>query len=161
MSIDRQLFKSVLRRWASGVTIVTTRAGERVFGMTASAFSSVSLDPPLVLVCIEKKAHTLPWIVESGVFAVNVLADDQQELSTRFATEGNESVRFEGVACRSGPTGAPWLPDTLAVLDCRVTAAHDAGDHFIYVGTVEAAEFAAEREPLLHYDARYRALAPR
>ena len=159
MSVDRQLFKSALGRWVSGVTIVTTCAGERVFGMTASAFSSVSLDPPLVLVCIEKKAHTLPWIVESGVFAVNVLAKDQHELSIRFATQGNESVRFEGLACRSGPSGAPWLPGTVAVLDCRVAAAHDAGDHWIYVGEVQAAEVAAEREPLLYYDARYCALA--
>ena len=159
--IDRQLFKSALGRWVSGVTIVTTRAGERVFGMTASAFSSVSLDPPLVLVCIAKKAHTLPWIVESGVFAVNVLAKDQHELSNRFATEGNESVRFEGLACRSGPSGAPWLPDTVAVLDCRVAAAHDAGDHWIYVGEVQAAEVAAGRAPLLYYDASYRSLAAR
>ena len=159
--IDRQLFKSALRQWASGVTIVTTRAGERSFGMTASAFSSVSLDPPRVLVCIEKKAHTLPWIARSGVFAVNVLADDQQELSTRFATEGNESLRFDGLACRSGPTGSPWLPGTVAVLDCRVAAAHDAGDHWIYVGDVLAAEAAAGREPLLYFDARYRALAAR
>jgi len=159
--IDRQHFKSALRRWASGVTIVTTRAGERFFGMTASAFSSVSLDPPLVLVCIENKAHTLPWIVKSAVFAVNVLADDQQELSNRFATEGNESVRFDGLACRSGPTGSPWLPGTVAVLDCRVIAAHDAGDHWIYVGEVQAAEVAAGREPLLYYDASYRSLAAR
>ena len=157
--IDRQLFKSVLRRWASGVTIVTTRTGERVFGMTASAFCSVSLEPPLVLVCIDKKAHTLPWIVESGVFAVNVLARDQHEVANRFATEGNESVRFEGIACRRGPSGAPWLPDTVAVLDCRVVAAHDAGDHWIYIGEVQAAEVAAQRDPLLYYDARYRSLA--
>jgi len=159
--IDPQLFKSVLRRWASGVTIVTTRVDERVFGMTASAFNSVSLEPPLVLVCIDKKAHTLPWIVESGVFAVNVLAKDQHELANRFATDGNESVRFEGIACRSGPSGAPWLPDTVAVLDCRIAAAHDAGDHWIYVGEVQATEVAAGREPLLYYDARYRSLADR
>lgn len=159
--IDRQRFKAALRRWASGVTIVTTRAGERVFGMTASAFSSVSLEPPLVLVCIDKQAHTLPWIVESGVFAVNVLAKGQRELADRFATEGNELARFEGIACRSGPSGAPWLPDTVAVLDCRVAVAHDAGDHWIYVGEVRATEVAAGREPLLYYDARYRALADR
>jgi flavin reductase (DIM6/NTAB) family NADH-FMN oxidoreductase RutF len=159
--IDRQHFKSALRQWASGVTIVTTRCGERIFGMTASAFSSVSLDPPLVLVCIEKKAHTLPWIVESGVFAVNVLAEGQHELSNRFATDGNESVRFDGLACRSGPSGAPWLPDTVAVLDCRVAGAHEAGDHWIYVGEVQTAEVVAGREPLLYYDATYRSLAAR
>jgi flavin reductase (DIM6/NTAB) family NADH-FMN oxidoreductase RutF len=161
VSVDRAHYKSALRRWASGVTIVTTRCGERIFGMTASAFSSVSLDPPLVLVCIEKKAHTLPWIVESGVFAVNVLADDQHELANRFATEGNESVRFDGLSCRSGPTGSPWLQGTVAVLDCRVASAHEAGDHWIYVGEVEAAEVAAGREPLLYCDARYCALAAR
>ena len=160
MSIDRDLFKSALRRWASGVTIVTTRAGGQLAGMTASAFSSVSLAPPLVLVCIEKKAHTLPLLEESGIFAVNMLAHDQRELADRFAATGNEAQRFDGIVCRSGPTGAPWLPDTLAVLDCRVAAAHDAGDHIIYVGSVEAAEFAASRQPLLHYDAKYRALVP-
>jgi flavin reductase (DIM6/NTAB) family NADH-FMN oxidoreductase RutF len=160
LTIDRQLFKTVLRRWASGVTIITTRVGDQFAGMSASAFSSVSLDPPLVLVCIEKKAHTLPWLEKSGVFAVNVLACGQDDLSNRFATTGNEAVRFDGIECRSGPTGAPWLPGTLAVLDCRVAAAHDAGDHFIYVGSVEAAEFEGEREPLVHYDAKYRALAP-
>lgn len=161
MSIDRQLYKSVLRHWASGVTIITTRVGDEIAGMTASAFSSVSLDPPLVLACIEKKAHTLPLLAKSGVFAVNVLAHDQRELSDRFATTGNEAQRFDGIVCRSGLTGAPWLPGTLAVLDCIVTAAHDAGDHVIYVGSVEAAEFSDSLEPLLHYDARYRGLTPR
>jgi flavin reductase (DIM6/NTAB) family NADH-FMN oxidoreductase RutF len=158
VGVDRQLFKSVLRRWASGVTIVTTRAGERVLGMTASSFASVSLDPPLVLVCADKRAHTQPLIEESGVFAVNVLSAEQRELSHRFATTGNEALRFEGIESRVGPTGAPWLPGALAVLDCRVVAAHDAGDHVIYVGEVEAAEYADDREPLLYFDARYHRL---
>jgi len=140
---------------------VTTRAGERELGMTVSAFSSVSLDPPLVLVCADKKSHTCPLIAESGLFAVNVLADGQRELSNRFATDGNEAVRFDGLACRRGPTGAPWLPGAVAVLDCRLEAAHDAGDHWIYVGRVEAAEVADGCEPLVYYDARYRTLAPR
>lgn len=159
--IDRDLFKRVLRRWASGVTIVTTRVGDRVLGMTASSFSSVSLDPPLVLVCADKTSHTLPMIRESKVFAVNVLADDQHELSTRFAITGNEDVRFEGIPVRSGTTGAPWLPGTLAVLDCRVVAEHDAGDHVIYVGEVLEAEVDESREPLLYYDACYRRLQPK
>ena len=159
MPVDRQLFKSVLRRWASGVSIVTTRAGERVAGMTVSSFSAVSLDPPLVLVCGDKKALTLPVLAEAGVFAVNVLAADQFELSAQFALSGNEELRFEGLVWRSGPTGSPWLPDTLAVLDCRTVAAHEAGDHVIYVGEVEAAEFDAGREPLTYYDAAYRRFA--
>lgn len=161
MAIELALFKSALRRWASGVTIVTARAGERELGMTVSAFSSVSLDPPLVLVCADKRAHTNPLIAEGGVFAVNLLADDQWELSNRFATQGNEAVRFEGLPCRRGPSGAPWLPDTLAVLDCRVVATHDAGDHVIYVGEVLAAEVDPSREPLVYYEAGYRLLAPK
>jgi 3-hydroxy-9,10-secoandrosta-1,3,5(10)-triene-9,17-dione monooxygenase reductase component len=159
LSVDRQLFKSVLRRWVSGVSIVTTRAGERVAGMTVSSFSAVSLDPPLVLVCADKKALTLPVLAEAGVFAVNVLAADQFELSAQFALSGNEELRFEGLVCRNGPTGSPWLPDTLAVLDCRTVATHDAGDHQIYVGRVEAAEFDETREPLVYYDGGYRRLA--
>lgn len=158
--VDRQLFRSVLRRWASGVTVVTTHAGGRDAGMTVSAFSSVSLDPPLVLVCADKKAKTRPLIDASGIFAVNVLAAGQQELSNRFAEEGNEDVRFDGFECRRGPSGAPWLPGTLAVIDCRVAAAHDAGDHVIYVGEAIAAEVHPTRAPLVYCDAGYRALAP-
>lgn len=160
MPVERQLFKSVLRRWTSGVAIVTTRAGERVAGMTVSSFSAVSLEPPLVLFCADKRALTEPVLAEAGVFAVNVLAAEQLELSAQFALAGNEPLRFEGLACRSGPTGSPWLPDTLAVLDCRTVAAHEAGDHVIYVGEVEAAAFDAAREPLAYYDAAYRRLAP-
>ncbi len=160
MAIERDPFKTLLRRWASGVAIVTTRAGERVAGMTATSFSSVSLEPPLVLVCADKKALTLPVLEEAGVFAVNVLAEDQHELSARFALSGNEPLRFEGLLCRSGPTGSPWLPETLAVLDCQTVARHDAGDHVILVGEVQAAEWDDARAPLLYYDAAYRRLAP-
>ena len=160
MAIERPCFKTLLRRWASGVAIVTTRAGERVAGMTATSFTSVSLEPPLVLVCADKKALTLPVLEDAGVFAVNVLAEDQHELSARFALSGNEALRFEGLVCRSGPTGSPWLPETLAVLDCRTVATHDAGDHVILVGEVEAAECDERRAPLLYYDAAYRRLAP-
>lgn len=159
MSLDPQLFKAVLRRWASGVTIVTTHAAGRDAGMTMSAFSSVSLEPPLVLVCADKKAKTRPLIDASGIFAVNVLAADQQALSDRFAKDGNEDVRFDGLECRRGASGALWLPDTLAVIDCRLAATHDAGDHVIYVGHVIAAEVHPTRAPLVYCDAGYRALA--
>jgi flavin reductase (DIM6/NTAB) family NADH-FMN oxidoreductase RutF len=161
VAVDPALFRSVLRRWASGVTIVTTHAGSHDAGMTVSAFSSVSLDPPLVLFCADKHAKTRPLIDVSGIFAVNVLAVDQHDLSTRFATEGNEASRFHDLACRRGPSGALWLPDTLAVLDCRVESRHDAGDHVIYVGHVIAAEVHPTREPLVYHDAGYRSIAPR
>jgi flavin reductase (DIM6/NTAB) family NADH-FMN oxidoreductase RutF len=140
------------------VTIVTSRAGERVHGMTVSAFTSVSVDPPLVLICADKSSDTLNVIAEGGVFAVNVLAHDQEELSERFAW-GEESTRLEGVDWHSGATGSPLLSGVSAWLDCRVAAAHDAGDHVIYVGRVEALE-TGDAEPLLYFAGKYRSLTP-
>lgn len=159
MPIRADEFKNALRRWASGVTIVTSRAGERVHGMTVSAFASVSVDPPLVLICADKSSDTLNVIAEGGVFAVNVLARGQEELAERFAW-GEESTRLEGVDWHSAATGSPLLSGVSASLDCRVVAAHDAGDHVIYVGRVEALE-AGDAEPLLYFAGKYRSLAPR
>jgi flavin reductase (DIM6/NTAB) family NADH-FMN oxidoreductase RutF len=140
------------------VAIVTAAAGDRVHGMTVSAFASVSLAPPLVLVCADKTSHTLELMEAGRVFAVNVLAAGQQPLSNRFASKKDEHRRFEGVAWRRGATGAPLLEGTVAALDCRVVAAHDAGDHVIYVGQVEGAEVHGG-EPLLYHAGSYRELA--
>ena len=159
MALDPELFKAALRRWASGVTIITARHNGEVGGMTVSAFSSVSLEPPLVLACADKGSNTNPLIAQGGVFAANILSANQQELSNRFAKTGNEAVRFDGLDCKTGAGGAPWIPGALAVLDCEVESAHDAGDHIIYVGRVLDC-VVADSEPLLYYDARYRALAP-
>ena len=157
MSSER--LREALGRWASGVAIVTSRAGERVHGMTVSAFSSVSLDPPLVLVCADKASDTYAVIAEAGFFAVNILSSEQQDLSNRFASEKDEHRRFVGLETREAVTGAPLLPGCLAHLDCQLVATHDAGDHVIYVGRVEAVEEDAAREPLLHFQSAYRALA--
>ena len=159
MPIDSSRFKDALRHWASGVTIITARSGDEVCGMTVSAFSSVSADPPLVLVCADRSCKTRPAIAAGGVFAVNILARGQEELSTRFATDGNEARRFDGLHCKTGPSGAPWIPGALAVIDCKVASAHEAGDHTIYVGEVLEIEFSAG-EPLLYYQASYRSLRP-
>jgi flavin reductase (DIM6/NTAB) family NADH-FMN oxidoreductase RutF len=126
--------------------------------MTVSAFSSVSLQPPLVLVCADLASITLEVIEASGVFAVNLLAADQRELSDRFASKEWEHRRFEGLEWRAGSTGSPLLPGSLASLDCRVVASHRAGDHVIYVGQVETAELGAA-EPLVYHAGAYRALA--
>ena len=160
MAVPAPLFRAALGRWASGITVVTSRAGDRVHGMTVSAFSSVSLEPPLVLVCAALESITLEVIEASRVFAVNLLAAGQSELSDRFASKEWEYRRFEGVEWRAGATGAPLLPGSLASLDCRVVASHGAGDHVIYVGEVEAAELGTE-EPLVYYAGAYRALVPR
>jgi flavin reductase (DIM6/NTAB) family NADH-FMN oxidoreductase RutF len=159
MTLNSDRFKDALRRWASGVTIITTCCDGENAGMTVSAFSSVSLHPPLVLACADKRSNTNPLIAKSGVFCANILALDQEELSNRFAKTGNEAIRFEGLACERGSTGSPRLPGALATLDCRVDAAHDAGDHVIYVGAVVDAQIGAGK-PLLYYDAGYHFLEP-
>lgn len=160
MPISADEFKSALRCWASGVTIVTARDGETVHGMTVSAFSSVSMDPPLVLVCADRSSNTCPLIARGGAFVANVLAAGQEDLSNRFASKQEEWRRFEGLDCHALASGAPVLPGVLAALDCRLVAAHEAGDHVIYVGCVEAVE-SRDAEPLLYYAASYRALSPK
>jgi flavin reductase (DIM6/NTAB) family NADH-FMN oxidoreductase RutF len=155
VSVSSDDLKKVLSWWTTGVTVVTARASDRIHGMTVSAFTEVSLDPPLVLVCADKASLTHPVIAEGRVFAVNILARDQQDLSRRFASKEDEHRRFEGLAYRTGKTGAPLLENTVAALDCRVVAAHDAGDHVIYVGKVEQVDLSADREPLLYQSGGY------
>jgi flavin reductase (DIM6/NTAB) family NADH-FMN oxidoreductase RutF len=159
MSISADDFKRALGRCATGVTIVTARTGDRVHGMTVSAFTEVSLDPPLVLVCADRKSNTLPVIEAAGVFAVNVLARDQQALSKRFASKEDEWRRFDGLETDVGATGAPLLRGVVANLDCRVIAAHPHGDHVVYVGRVEEVR-SFDREPLLYYRGTYGGFAP-
>jgi flavin reductase (DIM6/NTAB) family NADH-FMN oxidoreductase RutF len=158
MAIDVDQYRSVLGKWATGVTIVTSRAGERIHGMTVSDFAGVSLSPPLVMVCADKSSNTLTLIQEGRNFAVNLLASDQQALSNKFASKKEEWTRFEGLDCGRGVTGAPLIPDALASLDCAVEAIHDAGDHQIVVGRVEAV-VERDRPPLLYFAGDYRALA--
>lgn len=155
MPVSAEAFKDALRRWPSGVTIVTSRAGDRIHGMTVSAFASVSLDPPLVLVCADKASNTHGLVAEAGIFAVNVLAAGQEALSNRFASKKDEHRRFEGVPWKVAATGAPILEGVVVALDCRVVAAHDAGDHVIYVGRVESAEM-RDAEPLVYHAGAYR-----
>lgn len=154
MPVSPEEFKQVLGRWTTGVTIVTARSGDRVHGMTVSAFTEVSLDPPLVLVCADKSSNTLPVIEEGRVFAVNILARGQEALSNRFASKKDEWKRFEGLEVEHGPTGAPLIAGALAQLDCRVVHAHEHGDHVVYVGEVESARW-SDAEPLLHSRGAY------
>lgn len=158
MAIGGDEFKRCMARWPSGVTILTTRAGERIHGMTVSDFSGASLSPPLVSVCCNRESITTRLIAEAGCFAVNVLAADQQALSNRFASKKLEDVRFEGLEFERGPTGAPLIPGAVVNMDCRLVATHDAGDHVIYLGEIEAAQV-HDREPLLYWDGAYRHLA--
>ncbi len=153
--IASEEFKNLLGRWTTGVTIVTTRSGEKVHGMTVSAFSEVSLDPPLVLVCCDESSNTQLLMAEGGIFAVNILARGQEALSNRFASKEDEWRRFDGLSWDTEATGAPILSDTVAALDCRVVATHDVGDHVLYVGEVEAWRVDEAREPLLYQSGSY------
>ena len=155
MGVTSEDFKRALGRWATGVTIVTARDGDQIHGMTVSAFTEVSLVPPLVLVCCDRTSNTHVVMADGGVFAVNVLARDQEALSNRFASKKDESRRFEGLETETGATGAPILKGTVGAFDCRVEAAHDAGDHVLYVGRVEWLRVDPAAEPLLYQSGSY------
>ena len=143
--------------FASGVTVVTTVHEGKLRGVTVSAFSSVSLNPPLVLVCLANEAESREWIAESRVFAVNILADEQEFLAERFAARAPlVNARFDGVPYHTASTGSPILADSLAWYDCRVEAMHGGGDHVVFIGRVEALGFGAEgKSPLVYFANRY------
>jgi flavin reductase (DIM6/NTAB) family NADH-FMN oxidoreductase RutF len=158
VGIDPEGFRRVLAQWASGVAIVTSRHAGRVQGMTVSAFSSVSLEPPLVLVCADRTSITNEIIQASKVLGVSVLSAQQRELSRRFSSKKDEHRRFEGLACAEGNTGCPRVPGALAWLDCHVVQAVDAGDHVVYIAEVDSAEV-SEGRPLLYFRSSYVDLA--
>jgi flavin reductase (DIM6/NTAB) family NADH-FMN oxidoreductase RutF len=160
MPVDPETFKKTLGCWASGVTIVTSQLGAERLGMTVSAFSSVSLSPPLVLVCADKASNTNALIQKSRAFTVNVLAAGQSALSNLFADKKREAIRFDGLECETGATGCPRLPGALSALDCRVRDEIDAGDHIVYIALVEAAKVVGEREPLVYFRGAYKSLGP-
>ena len=158
MAIDRAELRRVMGHFATGVTVITTHDGSgRICGLTANAVCSLSLTPPLLLVCVDKKAESYPSFERSGVFAVNILGAGQEEVSRRFAVSGGE--KFTGLEYRSGKTGAPILEGSLASVECRIIEAHEGGDHTIYVGEVEGCEAAANGPPpLLFFRGRYHRL---
>ena len=159
MPVDADAFRRALALWPSGVSIVTARAGDDIHGMTASAFASVSLAPPLVLVCLDQQANTLALLRRGRNMAINVLAETQRALSARFASKEHEWTRFAGLTCARAKNGAPLIPGAHMALACTVTALHEAGDHVIAVGLVEEA-VVRDGPPLIYYGARYRKLAP-
>lgn len=153
--VSPDTFRAVLGRFASGITVVTlSDPMGRPHGMTVSAFSSVSMTPPLVLVCIDRVATMLPLFEPAGTFGVNLLSGAQADLSRRFADEAME-LRFDGVAWEPGPGGAPWLNSAHANLSCRVTQRVTAGDHEIIVGLVIGARHADSSEPLVYHRGTY------
>jgi len=158
-AFDDATFRHVLARFATGVVVVTGSTPDGPAGLTCQSFSSLSLDPPLVLLSTARSSKTWPRIEATGRFAVNVLAADQADLSERFAVSGGD--KFAGVPWRTGALGNPLLAGSIAHLECDVHAVHDGGDHVIVLGRVRALEAPGlEREsPLVYFRSAYRSLA--
>ena len=153
MSVSPDEFRAVLGRFPSGVTVVTTTGADGSDeGMTVSAFCSVSLDPPLVLICIEKSASVYEALTNAPGFVVNVLSAKQEQIGRRFSIIDID--RFQGVGFTRSANGYAILDDVLAVIECRRFALHQAGDHTIIVGEVEATR-AETGTPLLYYRGGY------
>lgn len=156
MAIEKQLFRQVCGKFASGITIVTVLDNTGApHGMTANSFTSVSMDPPLVLVCVDHRARILEHFHFSYHFAINILSAGQRPLSDRFAGSGYD--RFAGVEWKPGETGVPLLPDVLASIECARTNVVTAGDHDILIGEVLHVNF-QDGDPLLFYGSQYRQL---
>lgn len=156
MSLTDQ-FKETLGSWASGVSVVTTREGELLYGLTVSSFASVSLDPPLVSICISNGNRAAGMIEGSGWFAVTMLADEQEDASNYFARRGREPtaafVEIDGAWTESG---LPIVKDAVAWVVCDVHQAVKAGDHTLFIGAVKEAGSDMERKPLLYWRRGYR-----
>ena len=150
-------FRDAVGAFATGINVITTRSGDVGYGMTANAFSSVSLDPPLILICVALTSEGSEVIRGSGVFAVNVLSADQEPLSRFFASKDRPRGRdaFRGVDHHEAITGSPLLDGAAANMDCRLADTHEAGDHLIFIGEVLALEVEAETQPLLFHGGSY------
>ena len=159
MAVSEQEFKDTLKLWASGVTVVTAKSDqEGLKGMTATSFSSVSLEPPQVLVCIHEKADTGKAIFDNEKFAINILTSEQQETSNQFAGSSSQEERFANSRWQEGENGAPILTDALASLECRLVQQVKAGTHWIVIGEVEKVS-QKDGAPLLYFDSAYRELS--
>lgn len=149
--MDAATFRAALGQWPTGVTLVTTAVDGQWYGVTASSFSSVSLDPPLVSVCLARSAFAHDLVLASGAFGVTILAKDQAELGQRFARFEAGVDRFEGASWETASTGSPLLSQALGWLDCVVEHAYSGGDHTIFVGRVESAATPRTTSPLLYH----------
>jgi flavin reductase (DIM6/NTAB) family NADH-FMN oxidoreductase RutF len=154
MAITSEVFRAALGRFTSGVTVVTTKDREgNLHGLTVSAFCSVSLNPPLILVCIHKQTGSYHAFVEREAFVVNILSEDQAGVSNQFAYQHED--KFTGIKYREGQLGLPVLEECLVNLECRLKHSYDGGDHTIFVGEIEAATV-RDAKPLAYFHGQYR-----
>ncbi|MFN0094376.1 MAG: flavin reductase family protein [Dehalococcoidia bacterium] len=158
--VTPEQFKAALGSWAAGVTVVTTKLDGMVYGLTVSSFSSLSMDPRLILVCLAD-SNRLPRMIEtSEVFGVSVLAEGQDDISGWFSKSGREPLRAfpDEIRTVEAATGAPLIDGALAHIDCELEAALPGGDHTIMVGRVVSADAHGDRKPLIYYRRGYRGL---
>jgi len=156
MPFDPTMLRKVMGLFATGVTIITTRdQSGNPYGLTANAVTSLSLSPPLLLICVDRKAETFPHFFDSKIFVLNILSQDQETLSRRFATTGGD--KFSGVPWRPGALGTPILEETLGYIECRIVETLEGGDHVIHIGQVEDAE-SRDGRPLIFFRGKYRQL---
>jgi len=150
-------FRNALGAFATGITVITTKGVDHPFGMTANAFSSVSLDPPLVLICVISGTHGAQTIERNGVFAVNILGSDHEPISRYFSSKDRPrgAEAFKEIPHFFAVTGAPILEGAAGYLDCRLHARHEAGDHLVFIGEVVALGHAPEAMPLLFHGGKY------
>jgi flavin reductase (DIM6/NTAB) family NADH-FMN oxidoreductase RutF len=159
MTFNPEEFRRAMRQWATGVTVVSVAYQGIFHGMTVSSFTSLALHPPLVLIALEKGTRTHGMLEQAGFFGVTILAQDQWEISDRFAGRHTEHQdRFENLETFTLVSGAPLLAGGLAHFDCRVIHSHEAGTHIIFVGDVLATQTLVEGRPLLYYNQAYRGI---
>jgi flavin reductase (DIM6/NTAB) family NADH-FMN oxidoreductase RutF len=156
VAFDSLLQRRIMGRFATGITVATTRVGAELFGMTANAVTSLSLDPPLVLLCVEKRAQFLAALKESGCYALSILNEEQEAVSRRFAQKGPKD--FSDLHTTTAVTGSPILGDALGWIDCKVVDVLPGGDHEIFIGEIVAGD-CRDGRPLLYFSGNYAKLA--
>jgi len=159
---ERGRLRALMGNFATGVTVIAARHGPLLAGMTANAVATISIDPPILMASIARKAETHSAIIGSHAFGLSILADDQQPLAECFAqpTTATKLTRFCDAAWHEAETGSPILEGALAYFDCRLTQRHDGSDHTIFLGEIVAAGYRGDASPLLWYGSHYHRLAP-
>ena len=155
---DSARFRRVLGHFPTGVTVITAAADGVPVGLAVGSFTSVSLDPPLVAFCPDKSSSSWPKIEATGVFCVNILAEDQEDICRNFATKGGD--KFQGIGWRPASSGSPILHDVLAWVDCEIETVHEAGDHYVVIGRVHELDVAHEGTPLVFFRGGYGRFTP-
>jgi 3-hydroxy-9,10-secoandrosta-1,3,5(10)-triene-9,17-dione monooxygenase reductase component len=160
VAIDPLQYRSIIGSFATGVTVITTAADGEMQGMTANAVTSLSLDPLMLLICVDRASHTHRILEAGGAFTVNILGEHQEDVSRLFAKKAEpERGTLRGQSFRIGKSGAPVLEDCLAFIECRVAEVHSGGDHTIFLGEVVDLGIVKDVPPLLFFRGAYRSLA--